>query len=136
MRRSWTTWRALSGSVPGSKISFDPGQPGDRLRADGVQPGHPVEQVLLEGDGDELLDLGRGQPEGLGLDLNPRRGELRQHVHRHVAQLGGPEHQQGRGQHDHDPAGPQAPPDDPTDHGRLPNVADHGGGSYTELFGV
>ena len=76
----------------------------DQHGGDGRDPEHttlggPLVGLVAEHLGVVLeweLHPGRGQPEGLGLDLDAGRGELRQHVHRHVAQLGGPEHQQGR----------------------------------------
>ena len=40
---------------------------------------------FLEVDGDQVFDFGRGKSEGLGLDLNDGRRELRKHVHRGIA---------------------------------------------------
>jgi len=37
---------------------------------DVVQPRNAVEQVLFERHRDQLLDLSRGQAQGLGLDLH------------------------------------------------------------------
>ncbi len=62
-------------------------QPGHRLRADVVEERDADEQVLLDRDRDQLLDLGRREAEGLGLDLDRRRRELGQDVHRHLAKL-------------------------------------------------
>ena len=80
VRRSFTTWRARPGSVPGSKISsiFDrPGSDSERMWS---RHGDAVEQVLLERDGDELLHLLGGEPERLGLHLHRDRRELGQRV--------------------------------------------------------
>ena len=73
--------------MPGSKtISIDE-SPGSDAERDRVEERHAVEQVLLERDGDQLLDLGRGEPEGLCLDLDRRGRELREDVLRHAAEL-------------------------------------------------
>jgi len=64
----------------GLEGQVDRGQPRPGLRPDLVQPGDAVEQVLLDRDRDELLDLGRGQAERLGLDLHLGWPELRIYV--------------------------------------------------------
>ena len=61
-----------------------------------VEPGHSVEQILLEAGGDELLHLGRGETLGLGLDRDDRRRELGERGHLGITQLEGTE------PHDHD----------------------------------
>ena len=65
----------------------DRGQAGHRLRPDHLDALHPVEQVGLEGDRDQLLDLFGRQPEGLGLDLGVGGRELRKHIHRSPPEL-------------------------------------------------
>ena len=75
-----TCWRAISRSVPGSKISFDRRQLRHRLGAqDRRGPGTPASACSI-GIGDQRLDLGRGQAEAGRLDLDHRRRELREHV--------------------------------------------------------
>ena len=77
--------------------------------------GDPVER-LLERNRDQLLHFGRGQPEAGRLDLDPRRRELGEDVHRHVAKLPDAEDHQRRGDGDHEEPELQARSDDPTHH--------------------
>ena len=49
-----------------------------------VVEGDTDEQVLLDRHGDQLLDLGRGQPESFRLDLDGRRCKLGEDVHGHL----------------------------------------------------
>ena len=56
----------------------------DRLRADHLDARDAVQRVL-ERDGDELLDLGRRQPEARGLQLDAGGRELGEDVHALVA---------------------------------------------------
>jgi len=102
---------------PRLEDQLDPRQPGNRFGADPVEPCHPVEQVLLERDGDQLLDLGGGQPERLGLDLDHRRVELGKCLHRHAAKLHKPEEQQRHGDKNDQEPELQARSDDPSHHG-------------------
>jgi hypothetical protein len=67
------------------------GETGDGLRRDVVEPRHAVEEQLLHGRGDQLLDLDGREPEGLRLHFDVHRGEVRQCVHRGVAELHGPQ---------------------------------------------
>ena len=64
----------------------DSRQPGHRLGADVVEERHTVQQVLLQRDGDQLLHFGRGETEGLRLNLNCGRSELGQDVGGHLAE--------------------------------------------------
>ena len=75
--RSFTTWRARPAIGAGLEDHLDPRQPGHRLGADDVEERDAVEQVLLERDGDELLDLLGGEPERLGLHLHRRPARTR-----------------------------------------------------------
>jgi hypothetical protein len=100
----------------------DPREPGDGLRANVLEEGHAVEQVLLHRDGDQLLDLGRGEPECLGLNLDGRRSELGQNVDRHVADLHDAEDHGCCCDRDDDASEPQARLDDPAHHRRVPRV--------------
>jgi hypothetical protein len=77
------------GVCPRLEDHEDPRQPGHRLGADVVEEGDAVEQVLLQWDGDQLLDLARGQPQGLRLDLHGRRREVGEHLDGHVSELPG-----------------------------------------------
>ena len=54
----------------GLEDHLDGGETGDRFRAHGIEPGRPGQQVLLQRNGDQLLDLSRGQAERLGLHLH------------------------------------------------------------------
>ena len=85
--RSWTICRAAYRSVPGLEDQVDGGQAGHRRRVDVVQPGHAVEQVLLQRHRDQLLHLGGRQAERLGLDLDRGGHQLRVHVDRSAPQL-------------------------------------------------
>ena len=91
-----------------------------------VDPRHAVQQVALERDRDQLLDLGRGQPERLGLDLDVRRRELGKHVHRHGAELRSANDEQPRtATSTTEMTKPQAPADEPTHQRDLPLCRDH-----------
>jgi hypothetical protein len=65
----------------------DGGQAGLGAGVDGGEPRHTVEQVLLEGHGDELLDLGGGQAQRLGLHVDGGRPELRVDIECGATQL-------------------------------------------------
>ena len=62
-------------------------RPGNRLRADFVEPRRTVEHVGFQRHRDQGLDFGGGKPERLGLNLDIRLRELRQNVDRHFVQL-------------------------------------------------
>jgi hypothetical protein len=96
VRRSCTTWRA-HGIRPRFEDHLDPGEPGNRLGPDVVEPGHPIEQVLLHGNGDHLLDFRRGEPERFGLNFHSCRDELRQDVHRHSSHFADAENYHAHG---------------------------------------
>ena len=115
MSRSSTSWRARIRSVPGSKISSTDDSCGTDLERIDVEAGDPVER-LLQRDGHQRLDLLRREAEAGRLDLDPRRGELGEHVDRDVAHLGEPEEHQRRGQRHDDEAEPQARADDRPEH--------------------
>ena len=68
--------------MPGLKISSIDDSCGTDLERMASQPVDAVED-LLERDRDQGLDLGGDKPEADGLDLDPRRRELREDVHRH-----------------------------------------------------
>ena len=97
--RSCTSWRAFSRSVPRSKMSVIEESCSTDFERITSSPGR--REVLLERDGDELLDLGGGEAERRRLDLDPRRRELREDVDRRRPQLRDAEdHQRDRGQDD------------------------------------
>jgi hypothetical protein len=91
----------------------DHGQAGHRRRVDAVQPRHAVEQVLLEPQRDQLLHLGRRQPERLGLDFHRRRHELRVDVDGGGAELGDPDDRQPDDERDDETPEPEARTKDP-----------------------
>ena len=101
-----------AGRCPRSKISAIDDSCGTDFGAHDVEARDAV-QRLLERDGDQLLDLGGGQPEARGLDLDPRRRELGEDVHRHVAKLRGAEDHHRRGDDDDEEPELQARADDP-----------------------
>ena len=115
--RSCTTCRASRRSVPRSKIISiceSCGTDFDRITS---RSGTPLSDCS-SGHGDELFDLGRGEPEGERLDLDLGRRELGEDVDLRVRQLDDADEQQRRGQRDHDEAEPQARSNDPAHHGR------------------
>ena len=78
--RSATSWRARSSSVPVLEDERDrrtAGRP--TWSASRSSPSMPAE-LVLDRDRDELLDLVGGVAEGDRLDLDLRRGELREDV--------------------------------------------------------
>jgi hypothetical protein len=111
---------------PRLEDQLDPRQPGERLGAELVEERDPVEQVLLERDGDQLLHLFRREPERLGLDVDQWRVELRKHVHRRVAELGDAKQHQPGGDRQHQKAQPQARRNDPAHHRGTPAFAAFG----------
>jgi hypothetical protein len=98
-------------------------QPRQRRRLDLVEERHPVEQVLLKRDRDELLDLLRGEPKGLRLDLDPRWGELGEDVHRRIAELRDAEDHESGGDGKDQAPDLQTRANDPTHHGAKPPCA-------------
>ena len=104
----------------GLEDHLDRRQSRDRLRPDRVEERHAVEQVLLERDRDQLFDLGRREPQGLGLDLDRRPGKLREDFPRHVGDAQDADGHEDRGQRDHDATSPQARTDDPAKHRNEP----------------
>ena len=72
-----------------------------RLRAHDVEIGNAVER-LLQGHGDELLDLGGGEADRGGLDLDLGRRELGEDVDLRLRELDGADDQQGHGEGDDD----------------------------------
>ena len=80
VRRSATTCRASSRSVPGSNVITTDERPGSDDRLDLFEERHTVQQVLLERHRDQLLDLLGRETERLGLDLDLRGRELRKDV--------------------------------------------------------
>ena len=97
---------------PAFEDELDRGELGDRLRAQLVEPGQPVE-LLFDGNGDQLFDLGRGVAEGDRLDLDPRRRELGEDVDLRAGDLRDAEDHHRRGGEEHEPPEPQASGDDP-----------------------
>ena len=95
-------------------------QPQHGLRAQRLQPGGAVERVL-EGHGDQALDLGRGQAGRLGLHLDERRGELGEHVPGHVGDPADAHDREGRGQGHHEDALPERRADEPGHHLPFPS---------------
>ena len=79
--RSWTSCRDRIRSVPALKISSICDSWGTDFERRTSSPWMPG-QRLLERHGDERLDVGRGQAQGRGLDLDPGRGELGKDVDR------------------------------------------------------
>ena len=73
-----------------------------------------MEKVRLEGHRDQLLDFVCGQPQGLGLDLDVRRGEFRKDVNRGARQLADAEQQRRHGHPQDDEPEPEAPANDRT----------------------
>ena len=81
---------------PALEDELDRRELGDRLRAQLVEAGHPAE-LLLDRNGDQLLDLVRGVAERDRLDLDPRRRELGEHVDLRAGNLGDAEDHHRRG---------------------------------------
>ena len=75
----------------GLENELDRRQAGSRLGTDLIQPRDPVEQVLLQRHGDQLLDLVRGKAERFRLELDGRRHELGQDVHPRALELDHPQ---------------------------------------------
>src|SRR4029077_14566362 len=98
----------------------DRAEPGHRLRPDLIEPRDSVEQVLFEWNRDQLLDLGCGKSQRLGLDLDLWRRELRQDVDGRVPDLGDAEPQHEHGGTDDQHAELQAEEDEPTNHRNPP----------------
>ena len=105
--RSCTSCRALSSSVPRSKISWIEESCETDFERSSSRPGHAAE-LLLDRDRDQLLDLGRGVAERDRLDLDPRRRELGEDVDLGARDLGDPEGHHRRGGEQHQPPEPQA----------------------------
>jgi hypothetical protein len=102
---------------PALEEERDRRQAGDRVRADRLDALDPVEQVLLEGHGQQLLDLRRRQAEALGLDLDGRLRVLRQDVDARRTQLPDGDDHERHGDRDHEQPEPEACVDDRADHG-------------------
>ena len=100
----------------GLEDEHDRRQAGHGLRADDVDALHPVQQVRLERNRDELLDFLGGEPERLGLDLGVGGRELGEHVHRGVAKLDDADGDDAHGRPHHQQAEPQAGTNDCSDH--------------------
>jgi hypothetical protein len=95
-------------------------EPGERHRLDLVEEGDPGQQVLFQRNGDQLLDLFGGEPQGLGLHFDHWRVELRQDIHRRLAGLDhADDHQAHCRGHDQAPE-LEARSYDPTHHGWRP----------------
>ena len=94
----------------------DRGEAGCRGRADDVDAFDSVQEVGLERHRDELLDLGGGQTERLGLDLDVRRGELRVDVGRRVRKGRDADGEDRGGEADDQPAQLHRAADEPPDH--------------------
>ena len=77
-------------------------------RVDLVDEGDAVQEVLLEGNGDQLLHLSRRQPECLRPDLHHRRTELREPVDGVFAELGDADDDRPGGEDHDDPTELQA----------------------------
>ncbi len=100
----------------GLEDHHDRGQAGDRLRVDLVEERHALQEVGLEGHRDQLLDLVRGQAEGLGVDLNVRRGEFREHIAGHAREPEEADQQRDGRQAQHEAPIAEAPSNDRTHH--------------------
>ena len=118
-RRSCTSCRAsqLVGAALEDELGSTRAATTD-LERSSSRPVDPVE-LLLDRDGDQLLDLVRGVAERDRLDLDLRRGELGEDVDLRVRDLRDAEDHQRRGGEEHQPPEPQASRDDPT-HYRYP----------------
>ncbi len=97
------------------ELELDRGQLGHRLGANQMQSVEPVER-LLERNADQRLHLGGVEPEADRLDLDARWRELREGVHRHVAQLLDAEEHHGGAERDHEQPELHARADDPAHH--------------------
>jgi hypothetical protein len=74
-QRSCTTCRARRRSVPDRRSARSTRDRGS-MRAHRIEPRDARQQILLQRDGDQLLDLRSGEPESLGLHLHRGRAEL------------------------------------------------------------
>jgi hypothetical protein len=116
----------LAGPVevgPGLEDHVDGGRTWHRLRPNLVEPGHAIEQVLLQGHRDQLLDFLGGKPERLGLDLYRYRLELREHISLGVTKLPDANRHDHDGGSDNGTTSSQTRPDQPTHHGWRPPCA-------------
>ncbi len=68
-----------------------------------LEPRNAVEQILLDGNGDELLNFGGRQAERLGLYLHRRRVEFRIHIDGRGLELARGDKKQSKG-HGYDEA--------------------------------
>ena len=114
-RRSCTSCRARRTSVPGLEREQNRRQARDGRGMDVRQPRRAV-QELLEVERDQILDLGRGQAERLGLDLDHGRRELGQRIHRHLPRLVCAGGQYGSTKRNGEEPEPEARSDDPSQH--------------------
>ena len=73
---------------------IDPGDAGDRVGVERPHPLDPAQEEVLHRNRDERLDLRSRESEALGLDLDGRGPELRQHVHTGLVEVHGPEDRQ------------------------------------------
>ena len=75
-------------------MTLSPGSEADWMRSRNAR----AVEFVLQRYRDQLLDLAGGQAQRLGLDLDLRRVEFRQHVYRRMADPGYGDHEQhGRG---------------------------------------
>ena len=91
-------------------------QSGDGLRVDLVEECHALQEVRLERDRDQLLDLVRGEAQGLGVDLDVGRGEFREHIAGHARKLEEAEEQGDCRKAQHEAPIPKAPANDGPHH--------------------
>ena len=92
----------------GLECHLDRRQPGHRLGAHDLEPRDADQQVRLEGNGDQLFDFYRGEPERFGLDLHGWRGNLGEDIHGYVVKLGNADYHDQSGDRDHDGSPPHA----------------------------
>src|SRR6185436_3294403 len=83
------------------KINEHRRKPGHGLGTNHIQPGHASQQILLHGNRDHQFHFLGGEPQCLGLDLHIGRGELRQDIDWHPAELGDTECHQCNGNREH-----------------------------------
>ena len=117
---------ALLHQLPGMQLvgphledEADRRQTGDRLGAQDIKLRRAPE-LLLQGQGDQVLHFGRGHADAFGLDLHQGRRELREDIDRHGAYALRAEVHQRRRDGDHQETELQAGPDDPAHHRREP----------------
>ncbi len=115
-----TSCRARIRSTPGSKISTTDERPSTDFERMVLSQAVPFRRVL-QGHGDQALDLGGGKAGGLGLDLHQRRRELGEHVDRRVAHGPKPGHDQKGGEARHRHPQVERPGDQPANHFPVPN---------------